>query len=72
MVSWIVTTARCPGNNGKNVYTLGEKGLMASADVSGTRFWVDEELNPRTDYHVKETQSGGRIGTEFQDGSSGR
>ena len=50
----------------------GREGLMASADVSGTRFWVDEELNPRTDSHVKETQSGGRTGTEFQDGSSGR
>jgi len=31
--------------DGAIVYTLGEKGLMASADVSGTRFWVDEKLN---------------------------
>jgi lipid-binding SYLF domain-containing protein len=31
--------------DGAAVYTLGEKGLMASADVSGTRFWVDEDLN---------------------------
>lgn len=31
--------------DGAIVYTLGEKGLMASADVSGTRFWVDEDLN---------------------------
>lgn len=30
--------------DGAIVYTLGEKGLMASADISGTRFWVDEEL----------------------------
>ena len=48
--------------DGTIVYTLGEKGLMASADVSGTRFWVDEELNKRTllptDSHVKSTQSG--------------
>jgi lipid-binding SYLF domain-containing protein len=31
--------------DGAIVYTLGEKGLMASADVSGARFWVDEKLN---------------------------
>lgn len=31
--------------DGAIVYTLSEKGLMASADISGTRFWVDEELN---------------------------
>jgi lipid-binding SYLF domain-containing protein len=31
--------------DGAIVYTLGEKGLMASADVSGTRFWVDDTLN---------------------------
>jgi lipid-binding SYLF domain-containing protein len=31
--------------DGTIIYTLGEKGLMASADVSGTRFWVDEDLN---------------------------
>lgn len=30
---------------GAIVYTLGRKGLMASADVSGTRFWVDDKLN---------------------------
>jgi lipid-binding SYLF domain-containing protein len=30
---------------GAIVYTPGEKGLMASADVSGTRFWVDDKLN---------------------------
>jgi lipid-binding SYLF domain-containing protein len=30
---------------GARVYTLGEKGLMASADISGTRFWVDDKLN---------------------------
>jgi lipid-binding SYLF domain-containing protein len=27
------------------VYTLSDKGLMASADVSGTKFWADEDLN---------------------------
>jgi len=27
------------------IYTLSDKGLMASADVSGTKFWADEELN---------------------------
>jgi lipid-binding SYLF domain-containing protein len=31
--------------DGVIIYTFGEKGLMASADVSGTRFWVDEDLN---------------------------
>jgi lipid-binding SYLF domain-containing protein len=62
--------------DGTIVYTLGEKGLMASADVSGTRFWVDEELNKRTllpaDSYAKSTQWDGRTGTESQDGSSGR
>jgi len=33
--------------DGTVVYTLGDKGLMASADVSGTRFWVDEKLNKK-------------------------
>ncbi len=27
------------------IYTLSDKGLMASADVSGTKFWADEDLN---------------------------
>ncbi len=31
--------------NGIAVYQLGEKGLMASADVSGTKFWKDKDLN---------------------------
>ena len=31
--------------DGTIIYTVGEKGLMASADVSGARFWVDEDLN---------------------------
>jgi lipid-binding SYLF domain-containing protein len=26
-------------------FQIGNKGLMASADVSGTRFWVSEDLN---------------------------
>ena len=29
------------------IYTLSDKGLMASADVSGTKFWADEELNKK-------------------------
>jgi len=33
--------------DGVAYYQLGRKGLMASADVSGTRFWVAEELNAR-------------------------
>ena len=31
--------------DGTLIYTVGEKGLMASADLSGARFWVDEDLN---------------------------
>jgi lipid-binding SYLF domain-containing protein len=31
--------------DGTIIYTIGDKGLMASVDVSGTRFWVDEDLN---------------------------
>ena len=30
---------------GQALYTLSNKGLMASADVSGTKFWADEDLN---------------------------
>jgi hypothetical protein len=26
-------------------HQIGRRGLMASADVSGTRFWVADELN---------------------------
>ena len=29
------------------IYTLSDKGLMASADVSGTKFWADEDLNKK-------------------------
>jgi lipid-binding SYLF domain-containing protein len=44
-----VTSAGSGFIEGAIVYTLGEKGLMASADVSGTRFWVDDKLNqPRS------------------------
>jgi len=31
--------------HGARAYTLGENGLMASADVSGVRFCVDEDLH---------------------------
>jgi lipid-binding SYLF domain-containing protein len=31
--------------DGVAYYQLARRGLMASADVSGTRFWVAEELN---------------------------
>jgi lipid-binding SYLF domain-containing protein len=33
--------------DGQIVYTLSNKGLMASADVSGTKFWADEDLNKK-------------------------
>jgi lipid-binding SYLF domain-containing protein len=32
---------------GQKIYTLSDKGLMASADVSGTKFWADEDLNKK-------------------------
>jgi lipid-binding SYLF domain-containing protein len=31
--------------DGQIVYTLSNKGLMASADISGTKFWADDDLN---------------------------
>lgn len=33
--------------DGVAYYQIGRKGLMASADVSGTKFWVADELNPK-------------------------
>ena len=33
--------------DGQVIYTIGDKGLMASADVSGTKFWADEDLNKK-------------------------
>jgi len=33
--------------DGQIIYTLSDKGLMASADVSGTKFWADEDLNKK-------------------------
>ena len=33
--------------NGVAYYQIGKKGLMASADVSGTKFWVTEDLNEK-------------------------
>jgi lipid-binding SYLF domain-containing protein len=32
---------------GQKIYTLSDKGLMASADVSGTKFWADDDLNKK-------------------------
>jgi lipid-binding SYLF domain-containing protein len=37
--------ARSSFIDGTAYYQLTEKGLMAHADVSGTRFWVNEDLN---------------------------
>jgi len=31
--------------NGMATYQLTEKGLMAQADIAGTKFWKDEDLN---------------------------
>lgn len=33
-------------NDGVAIYQLTEKGLMAIADVSGTKYWKHKELNP--------------------------
>ncbi len=33
--------------DGQIVYTLSNKGLIASADISGTKFWADETLNKK-------------------------
>ena len=33
--------------DGQIIYTMSDKGLMASADVSGTKFWADEDLNKK-------------------------
>lgn len=33
--------------DGQILYTISDKGLMASADVSGTKFWADEDLNEK-------------------------
>ena len=51
------TAQAAAGTKGKEVsstffdgvayYQLGKRGLMASADVSGTRFWVADELNKK-------------------------
>lgn len=42
------TTSRKVGNTffeGVAYYQIGRRGLIASADVSGTRFWLAEQLN---------------------------
>lgn len=39
-------TAKSSFIHGVAVYQLTDKGLMAQADVSGTRFWKSEKLNP--------------------------
>jgi lipid-binding SYLF domain-containing protein len=31
--------------NGVVIYQITDKGLLANADVSGTKYWIDEELN---------------------------
>jgi lipid-binding SYLF domain-containing protein len=51
------TAQAAAGTKGKEVsstffdgvayYQFGKRGLMASADVSGTRFWVADELNKK-------------------------
>jgi len=32
-------------DNGMAVYQFNEAGLMASADITGTKFWLDKKLN---------------------------
>jgi lipid-binding SYLF domain-containing protein len=31
--------------NGVVIYQITDKGLLANADISGTKYWMDEELN---------------------------
>ncbi len=33
--------------NGLAVYQITDKGLMLAADLTGTKYWRDEELNAR-------------------------
>jgi lipid-binding SYLF domain-containing protein len=44
------------------IYPLTDAGLMLNADISGTRFWVDEEINAdaglSTDESMVERDSG--------------
>jgi lipid-binding SYLF domain-containing protein len=37
--------ARTNFSNGLAIYQLTEKGLMANADVAGTKYWLDKDLN---------------------------
>jgi hypothetical protein len=32
-------------HNGLAIYKMNEAGLMASADVSGTKYWKNKKLN---------------------------
>jgi lipid-binding SYLF domain-containing protein len=32
-------------SNGVVIYQFTDKGLMANADISGTKYWIDEDLN---------------------------
>jgi lipid-binding SYLF domain-containing protein len=32
-------------SNGVAIYQITEKGLLANVDVSGTKYWIDEDLN---------------------------
>jgi lipid-binding SYLF domain-containing protein len=41
---------------GQKLYTVSDKGLMASADISGTKFWADEDLNKAPPQKVASTQ----------------
>src|SRR5205814_1088524 len=31
----------------KKLYEVSDKGLMASADISGTKFWANDDLNKK-------------------------
>jgi lipid-binding SYLF domain-containing protein len=45
--------------NGVVIYQITDKGLLANADVSGTKYWMDEELN-----HPDRLESGSRERTD--------
>ncbi len=32
-------------NGGMAIYQIGEKGLLLDANISGSKYWLDEDLN---------------------------
>ena len=32
-------------NGGMAIYQIGEKGLLLDANISGSKYWLDDDLN---------------------------